>query len=405
VLDVWQRPEAFSAALETFISLFETILQTPQPWYYAHATMLEPGRARKTATLMRIVNTKRTPDGRLQVLVQGMGRLRILNETQSEPFPRVDAQLLIDAEALLRAEVDLADVAMGSREYSRLRTVNAVARERAWWAHDMAGFDDDTGVMPGALLRFNASVDLAATRAFEAQEGELRLSEARAAWSDAGAQAAAADGEYSWDGVCPDFFMDISAADAAEAEAEQQRCALVASLEELPSAATAALSALREIGSSRAEELEVACWVELGALLDQIASLNAALPMEAQLEAPRLRAELLGLLPHAMPPSLGATAQWPDDFRPLHMLALVDSESAMRVDPSYPAWRRAARLSFATADVLAQLHGASAGGSTTSTDEAGELAELQQELLEAVGTSDRLRLILRRLREVRGRLS
>ena len=87
VLDVWQREEGFSAAVESFIHLFEALLQSPQPWYYAHATVFGEGRARTTGTLMRVVNTKRTPDGRLQVLVQGLGRLRILNETRSDPFP------------------------------------------------------------------------------------------------------------------------------------------------------------------------------------------------------------------------------------------------------------------------------------------------------------------------------
>merc|ERR1719491_312000 len=73
--------------------------------------MLEMGRARATGTLMRVANTKRTSDGRLQVLAQGMGRLRIVKQTRSEPFPRVNAQLLVDAEALLRAESTLADTA------------------------------------------------------------------------------------------------------------------------------------------------------------------------------------------------------------------------------------------------------------------------------------------------------
>ena len=77
VLDLWQRPGELSTALEPYIALFEALIQTPPPWYYAHATMLEAGRARATGTLMRVANTKRTSDGRLQVLVQVRVRVRV----------------------------------------------------------------------------------------------------------------------------------------------------------------------------------------------------------------------------------------------------------------------------------------------------------------------------------------
>ena len=150
---------------------------------------------------MRVVNTKRTPDGRLQVLVQGLGRLRLLNETRSEPFPKVDAQLLVDAEALVYAETALTndgdDAAAAAGELGRLRTVSAVARELAWWRYDAAGFEDSEGVMPGLLLRFNATaaaerggVEAVGTSAEEA--ASERVAEAKGAWSDVGAAAAAA---------------------------------------------------------------------------------------------------------------------------------------------------------------------------------------------------------------------
>ena len=172
----------------------------------------------------------------------------------------------------------------------------------------------------------------------------------------------------------------------------QERCARVATLERRPPALAAALSELRQLGPSRAEELEVSCWVELGALLDRSAELNAARPAEAEHETPRLRWELLSLLPHAMPQSLGAGAQWPDSFTPLRMMRMLPTdEDAARVDVAYPAWRRSTRLSFALADVLNQL------GYTMN----GKVAVVLQELLEAASTTDRLRLVLRRMREAR----
>ena len=476
VLDLWQRPGELSTALEPYIALFEALIQTPPPWYYAHATMLEAGRARATGTLMRVANTKRTSDGRLQVLVQGMGRLRIVEETRGTPYPRVDAQLLVDAEALLRAESTLAGTAdadgtdvctdaastkgmstdVGSdagtggsgaadgararlqrwrraaaqaRELDRLCLASAVARERAWWAYDAAGFcDEDGGRMPGTLVGFNASVSLHATCARAEADAVQRVAEAKGAWSTAGATAAAADYEYTWGGA-PDVFMEIEAAETAEAAAEQARCARVALLEKRSAKLEEAVAALREIGPERAQELELACWVELDALLRRHAALNAARPPEAQRETPRLASELLSLLPHEMPPSLGDTAAWPDEFHLLRMLRLLDGSplgagGETRVDPAYPAERRSARLSYALAElaVLAEVGGGEGVGappgdrspisperSPVSPERSPELSQstaaLLQEVLEAPSTSDRLRLVLRKLQTARVRLS
>ena len=212
------------------------------------------------------------------------------------------------------------------------------------------------------------------------------------------------DDEYSWGGVSyGDLFMEIAAAETEEAAAEEERCARVASLEQLPKALISAVEEVREVGPARVEELEVACWVELGALLDEYAALNGARPASQQLEPPRLRAELLGLLPHEMPSSLGAAARWPDGFSPLRMLELVGG-SAARVDPTYPSWRRGARLSFALADVLEQIYSGGGGADGALKEDEGATAILQ-ELLEAMSTTDRLRLVLRRMREARERLS
>ena len=284
---------------------------------------------------------------------------------------------------------------------------SALARERGWWAYDAAGFnDEDGGGMPGMLVGFNSSVGLQATQARAEADAVQRVAEAKGAWSDAGATVAAADNEYTWGGA-QDFFMEIEAAETAEVAAEQERCARVAILEERSTKLEDAVAGLREIGLARAEELELACWVELDALLRRHAALNAARPPEAQRETPRLSGELLGLLPHAMPPSLGAAAAWPDDFNLLRMLDLLDSGREMRVDPAYPAERRSARLSYALADVLAQVSDSeSVGGALGErSSESQPIAALLQEVLEAPSTSDRLRLVLRRLQTARLRLS
>ena len=455
VLDVWQRPDAFSSAIEAYTTMFEALLMTPRPWYYAHATTLERGRARGTGTLMRVVNTKRTSDGRLQVLAQGIGRLRIVNETQSKPFPRVDAQLLVDAEALLREEIALfptvpstsdaaaspdgssvgggaaggggtssggsaacgggvpgggvaAGFTVGSHEADRVCLASALARERAWWAHDAAGFEDADGVLPGVLMAFNRSVDVLACQTWAEEQAVTRVAEARDAWSEAGATAAAADEEYTWDRVCPDWFLDIEEAQSAEAAAEQARCERVATLEQRPTALAAAIEELREVGLSRAEELEVACWVELDALLRAYAANDDATLWRG------MPAELLGLLPHAMPPCVGAAASWPEGFELFNAMRSLDGGGEARVDAAYPAWRRATRLSFALANVLAQVY---ADGGRVAALQAAEserrqtappampVAERLQAMLESASTSDRLRLALAGMQDARRSLA
>ena len=453
VLDVWQRPDAFSTAIESYINLFEALLRTSEPWYYAHATTLEAGRARGTGTLMRIVNTKRTSDGRLQVLAQGVGRVRILNETQSQPYPRVDAQLLVDAEALLREEAAVRE-AVASADQSRdlrgpsdgaardgvardgtardgtardgtakepnpvdplvlqrLGLVSALARERAWWAYEVAGFEDGAGRMPGQLVPFNTSVDLAACQIAADELSARRVAEARAAWSRVGAAVAAADEEYTWDGVGSDWFLEVSEAQAAEAAAEQARCQAVAALERRPEAVATAMHELEEVGLSRVEELEIACWVELDALLRAYAALGA-LGLDAEstsesalLDAPRVPTELLGLLPPAMPASMGPGARWPEGFELFRMRSLLDGRSEARVDAAYPAWRRATRLSFALACVIS--HALEDGGLVARRQAEGSppAAQRLQEMLESVSTADRLRLALVGMRDARRALA
>ena len=424
VLDVWQRPDAFNPALEPYIAMFESLLQTEEPWLYVHATTLNARRARAAGTLMRVVNTKRTSDGRLQVLVQGLGKMRILNETRSAPFPRADVQLQVDAEAILHAETAiLADTstqatngtAEGAANIYRMCLASALARDSAWRTYDAAGFDDEAngGGIPGRLVPFNTTVGTPATHSFAEAAAVRAAAETRDAWSEAGAASASADDEYSWDGVCHgDWFMDVAEARAEEAAAEQERCMRNALLQERTDSMDRALSEIREVGIARLEELEMSCWIELDALLGRYAALNAQAPPDAQLETPRVPTELLDLLPHQVPPSLGPAAAWPDDFGLFRMRDLLRDasraagasvSSGAGLDPAYPSWRRAWRLSYALSVMLTPsvLQGRREAAAVESER---EMATMLQELLEAASASDRLRLVIRRLRDQRMRL-
>ena len=54
--------------------------------------------APRVGTLMRIQSAERTEDSRLALVVQGLVRVRIVEQTQKEPFTRATVQLLPDDE-------------------------------------------------------------------------------------------------------------------------------------------------------------------------------------------------------------------------------------------------------------------------------------------------------------------
>ena len=119
-------PHTTSPSLEPFITLFETLLRTPQPWYFAHATVREAGRARSAGTLMRVANTKRTADGRLQVLVE-----------------TIDDILRLDTSGVL-VQVSGLPVALGptaifvNDQYARCRKILYADKERGLRIKDVA---------------------------------------------------------------------------------------------------------------------------------------------------------------------------------------------------------------------------------------------------------------------------
>ena len=84
----------YDATLEEWKALFETLIQRQQPWLYVHTyqptaagtatdaeALASASSEPQVGTLMRVVATERDSYGRLQLLVQGLGRMRILKTT------------------------------------------------------------------------------------------------------------------------------------------------------------------------------------------------------------------------------------------------------------------------------------------------------------------------------------
>ena len=343
VLDVWQRPGCLQSGSRAIHPALRVLARDAS----ALAVRARDDAGGGQGSCSRHAHARRQHKAHIRRSAAGAGagpgKGTYPQRVRSEPFPRVDVQVQVDAEALVRAEValsaaeeaiNLAAVAvptaqMASRTttwWLRTRTSGidfawrALWREREWW-HEAAGFDDAAGGgMPGRLVPLNSSVAVGATHRQAESPAAHAVAEAKDAWSNAGATVAAEDDAYSWAGL-DDWFMDIAGAEAAEAEAEAER-ARVAALERRPPELTAALSEARDLGLSRPEELEIAIWVELDALLRSFATRNANLPPEEQRRRRGCRMGALALLPHRMPDSLGGRRQWPEGFQLYRMLEL-----------------------------------------------------------------------------------
>jgi len=105
VLNVWQP---------MYTHMFESLMAQPEPRYYVHLqtpggtkNLMNPdfslkvgSKAPMVGVLMRIVDAERREDSRLAIVVQGLGRVRVLEETQKEPYARASVQLLPDDEII-----------------------------------------------------------------------------------------------------------------------------------------------------------------------------------------------------------------------------------------------------------------------------------------------------------------
>ena len=368
---------------------FEKLLATPQPWLYAHVMLpgglenladpayaLEPGSSAPLhGTIMQVVAVQREQDARLTLLVQGLSRAIVLRATQSLPYARADMQLLPDDEQLLASarrvarflhrDASAAATPPPSRVLRRrLLLAAAAAEESQWRAYE------------------NANLTLSQHLSLSQPDGQLaegsKLGEA-AVIDDALRQQA--------DGSC----------DAAEeaSDALYKSCAPV--IQALERAIDAAVEEdgeadARELAAATAS-LEVQCWLELDRLLSSLATLRGPAS-----KAP-VPSQLLGLLP---PPPTGG---WPEGFalKGVHdqlmeryrgaaaegeVAAAASVWSFVPIDHEfYPARRRAQRLSYAIWAVIG-----------------GQGVELQP-LVEAESANERLRMALRRIRNVMEELS
>lgn len=381
-----------------YVHMFEQLLSTPKPWLYLHVLLpggvddlANPdyalplndlpagGKATLHGTLMQVVGVKRLTDARLTLNVQALGRAVVLRGTQALPYARADVLSLPDSEALEAAATRLGrgsgtePAVAASRRAAMLAA--AAAEDRCWRAHEFAPADIGRANPPAlacfepaaAAMCAKSAAELATTASSATPAAELLVE-----WLEAGSEAVEAALAQA----------AAAAAEAAEVAAEEAAVSEV----EWEEAASAVAEA--EVDASLVA-LEVQVWLELDAFLRGLALRSGnGLPAPAQ---------LLSLLPP--PPAAG----WPDEFLLKEIVISLRQEAAMKrsmdmfdqkSDPEpyipysaelYPARRRAQRLSFSIWTMI--------------RDQNRDL----QRVLEVSSTSDRLRLALLRLRELRER--
>jgi Lon protease-like protein len=384
--------------------MFEKLLATPEPWLYAHVLLpggvenlanpeyeLRPGtKAPLHGTLMQIVAVKREVDSRLTLLVQGLARGYVTRSTQALPYARMDFVILPDDEQLV-ANARRVSHALGAQSSRALRRrllcAASAAEEVHWRAYEHANTtlqlslcQVETALAEPTARNERAAIDASLVSTMPDQQQELRRQRRQRQQQK----------------------REYDAVGAAEA-ADKEPCSEEEEEDDLFADAPAVLDALERALDTAADPaepveveaewalsvLEVQVWLELDHLLRTLARLRGA-----GNQAP-VPTQLLGLLPP--PPASG----WPTDFALSGMStqlrerfegARSEGEGAafgsafdfVPVDLAhYPSRRRAQRLSWAVWAVIG-----------------GEGVRLQP-LLEVQSTSDRLRLALRRMRDVR----
>ena len=366
---------AFNIFQPALIHLFETLLSTPKPWYFATAMLpggvdnlaneeyALPGlgadgeagpSATLTGTLSEVVFAERMTDARLFLVVHCLGRALVLRGTQALPFSRATVLRLPDTEALRAAASHGGDV--GAATFAA-----AAAEDFCWKDYEFA---DPMGPLAG--LRVRGSLGrIGQPPQFPSFAPGMLVSCARNADTLAGAEAAGDD----------------------------------ASLIANSTAAQAALAVVSEVDDEAAatvEALEVQVWLELDALVNPDAPRGEGASARLMTDAD-VPPELLGLLPPAPP------GGWPEGFGlhdrqeameararlealvgggGTHLASLIGSAAAA----GYPLRRRAERLSYAVWAVIGDEDGAPL-----------------QRVLEATSTAERLRFAVLRMRTLTGR--
>jgi len=400
---------AMSVWQPQYTLMFGKLLAQPPPHYYFHVLLpggaeslgepgheLEPGtKSSLVGTLVRIAYARRNPDATLTLVVQGLCRGVVLKATQYLPYSRGDVQVMPDSEALLAAarsaEAHLArrgaSAGVDGASSMKRRMVAAAAsmEASAWLAYEAVQLSIEAG---GALAQLNQLNTSAVSSCAEAAPVEVDLA-LRAATTDA-----EAGGEGLYEGsVVFDWLQ--AAAGAAEAEAREAREAggreAAESLEELLEAAE---------DDAALEQLEVQVWLELDALLAALGRRAGA----AAASQPQVPPQLLGLLPP--PPATG----WPSEFQLAALAAKLAEDyeppeqgaeakgvvplSYVPIDSLYPVRKRVERLSWTMWAVIGdQKVGVNSFGGSP-----------YQELLEAEGTAERLRLARRKIQTFMERL-
>eukprot|EP00747_Dinoflagellata_sp_TGD_P178782 gnl/TRDRNA2_/TRDRNA2_28383_c0_seq1.p1 gnl/TRDRNA2_/TRDRNA2_28383_c0~~gnl/TRDRNA2_/TRDRNA2_28383_c0_seq1.p1 ORF type:complete len:613 (+),score=101.51 gnl/TRDRNA2_/TRDRNA2_28383_c0_seq1:158-1996(+) len=397
-LNIWQ-PQ--------YTLMFSKLLAEPGPHYYLHVLLpggaeslgqpgyeLVPGsQASLVGTLMRVVYAKQQPDGRLALVVQGLARGVVLRSTQDLPYSRGDVQILPESEALLAGACAVeryleGQLRAGSADSAsnpnssvsvpdlvkrRMVTAAVVAETESFFPYEATQLSMDAGGNIAPLNQFNESSIESVSSVADTMENAFR-----------------------------ETMIPVS-----EELNKLYNGSLV--METLQVAVTAAKN-FATSGALHSDEealetlgmLEVQVWLELDDLLKILT--EAAKEVRGSIPIP---SQVLGLLPPAPQP-----AGWPENFelniiveqldiRHRNLTATANASppaagttraiSYVPVDPRYPLRKRAERLSWVIWAIIGtQKIGVNAFGGSP-----------YQEVLEAEGTADRLRLALRKMRELK----
>ena len=373
--------DSLPPSLAQYTLMFETLLASPEPWLYAHVMLpggtknltnpayaLGGGAAPLHGTIMQVIAVQREADSRLTLLVHGIGRCIVLRATQESPYARADVQSLPDDECLVScAHRVLGFLGAKAPEVPRairrrLLMASAASENLHWRQYEFANHTlsqhlslslcDSSEVARGC----RDTADAAHTEAMLAMPLAPHL------------LLEPPEDDTMWQSSEP----VLRALDRALDAMDEDEC------EELDAEGEQSLTAL-----------EVQVWLELDLLLRRLAQLRG--PAN---KAP-VPSQLLGLLPPP-PPN-----DWPDGFalagvasqlRQRYEGALAEGEAAALTASlwsyvpisleNYPARRRVQRLSYAVWSVIG-----------------GQGVDLQP-LVEVESTCDRLRLALRRMRDV-----
>jgi hypothetical protein len=143
VLNVWQP---------MYTHMFETIIAKEEPWYYVHLqtpggskNLMNPefgldnpdSKTPRVGVLMRVIKAERRQDSRLTCVVQGLSRVRVLEETQKEPYARATVQHLPDDE-LTRVYYSRAQEILLARVSNEPAGTQVGVRRVEGWVHTVA---------------------------------------------------------------------------------------------------------------------------------------------------------------------------------------------------------------------------------------------------------------------------